>query len=58
MLYLMSYNEDEDKPFRCFNNKLEFIYLTKSEFMRTEVFGVSQLFKSHNMILAPLCRPE
>lgn len=58
MLYLMSYNEDEDKPFRCFNNNLEFIYLTKSEFMRAEVFGVSQLFKSHNMILAPLCRPE
>lgn len=58
MLYLMSYNEDEDKPFRCFNNNLEFMYLTKSEFMRTKVFGVSQLFKSHNIILAPLCRPE
>lgn len=58
MLYLMSYNEGDDKPFRCFNDNLEFIYLTKSEFMRAEIFGVSPFLKSHNIILAPLCRPE
>ena len=58
MLYLMSYNEDFEKPFRCFNDNLEFSYLTITELMSREVFGMSPFLKDNSVILAPLCRPE